>query len=284
MQAIANFVMKGRLQAGVVVLVCSILPLLFWISAAVVGLITMRRGINEGAILLIAAIVPSVIWAQSVQDPTSLFVIATTWGMAVVLRQTVSWEKALFVGAGLAVLSIVLLPIVSADLLNQLVAFGVELFRQLNPERIQELGENVDSVVRNMMIGSLAVSYAMFATMSLMLARAWQAKLFNPGGFRKEFHQFRLSRASATLSVISVLVLSSLGDQNAVFAFALLIPLGFAGLALIHGSVARKNLSKGWLVWFYVISLIIGPSLIVLLVLLAVMDSWIDVRSRIRVD
>ena len=40
-----------------------------------------------------------------------------------------------------------------------------------------------------------------------------------------------------------------------------LVPFSVAGLALVHGSVAKRKLGKGWLITFYVVSFLLGPSL-----------------------
>ena len=48
MRALAQFVMRGPLQAGGVAAVTTAIPLLFWIGAAVIGLVILRLGISQG--------------------------------------------------------------------------------------------------------------------------------------------------------------------------------------------------------------------------------------------
>ena len=44
MRAVANFIMRGRTQALLVVVGAMVLPLLFWLGAAGAALIALRRG------------------------------------------------------------------------------------------------------------------------------------------------------------------------------------------------------------------------------------------------
>jgi hypothetical protein len=39
-----------------------------------------------------------------------------------------------------------------------------------------------------------------------------------------------------------------------------------------------------WLVMFYIALLLLGPSLMMLLLVLAFVDSWLDIRRRIKPD
>jgi len=43
----------------------------------------------------------------------------------------------------------------------------------------------------------------------LMLARWWQAVLYNPGGFQQEFHQFKLQPAIAMMLMVLFLAASA---------------------------------------------------------------------------
>jgi hypothetical protein len=44
MRALAEFIMRGRVQATFVVVISAVLPLLFWLSAAAGSLVLLRRG------------------------------------------------------------------------------------------------------------------------------------------------------------------------------------------------------------------------------------------------
>jgi hypothetical protein len=60
----------------------------------------------------------------------------------------------------------------------------------------------------------------------------------------------------------------------------LVLPLMFSGLALIHGVVAKRKLSHMWLVVFYAVLML--PIVVYMVVLLALLDSWYDFRTRLQ--
>ena len=131
------------------------------------------------------------------------------------------------------------------------------------------------------MNASMAGTYFATAIGMTMLARSWQAGLYNPGGFRKEFHGLRLSPAVAIVCAITMVVGPILGLNAILLAWAAGTPLVLAGLALVHGVFARKQWSGNWLAMFYVALVLLGPNLLMLLVVLAFVDSWLDIRGRI---
>ena len=59
MRALAEFIMRGRMQATLVVVGSAALPLLFWLSAAAGSLVLLRRGMNDAFGILIWALLPA---------------------------------------------------------------------------------------------------------------------------------------------------------------------------------------------------------------------------------
>lgn len=284
MRALAQYVMRGPLQAGGVAAVTTAVPLLFWIGAAVVGLVVLRLGLRQGLNIGLWALLPALGWALYGQDPTALVVVLETMLMALILRTSGTWEKALLSGAFLAILTGLMLPLMYPALLNDLVQSGVEFYKQYNAEIAQELGSDLELIIRDTMTASMAGTYFATAVGMTMLARGWQAALYNPGGFRKEFHSLRLSPVIAVLCAVTMMIGPVLGLNSLLLAWAAGTPLFLAGLSLVHGVVARKQWSVQWLVMFYIALLLLGPSLMMLLLVLAFVDSWLDIRRRIKPD
>ncbi|MFO7527460.1 MAG: hypothetical protein R6W86_01445 [Marinobacter sp.] len=282
MRALAQFVMRGPLQAGGVAAVTTAIPLLFWIGAAVVGLVILRLGIGQGLNIGLWALLPAVGWSWFGQDPTALAVLLQTMLMAYILRTTLSWERALLGGSFLAIVTGLMLPVLYPGLLDDLVQAGVEFYEQYNAEVAHTLGDDLEKVIRGTMNASMAGTYLATAVGMTMLARAWQAGLYNPGGFRKEFHALRLSPVVAVLCAVTMLIGPLLGLNSMLLAWAAGTPLFLASIALVHGVVGRKQLSGNWLAMFYIALLLLGPSLMILLVVMAFVDSWLDIRGRIK--
>ena len=159
MRALAQYVMRGPLQAGGVAAVTTAVPLLFWIGAAVTGLVVLRLGIRQGLNIGLWALIPAIGWAVYGQDPTALAVLLQVMLMASIIRTTLSWERALLSGAFLAILTGLMLPVMYPALLNDLVQAGVEVYEQYNTEMARALGGELEQVIRDTMNASMAGSY-----------------------------------------------------------------------------------------------------------------------------
>ncbi len=281
MRALAQFVMRGPLQASAVAAVTTAVPLLFWIGAAVVGLVILRLGISQGLNIGLWALLPALGWSWFGQDPTALAVLLQVMLMASVLRTTLSWERALLGGSFLAIVTGLMLPVIYPGLLDDLVQAGVSFYEQYNADVARTLGEDLEQVIRDTMNASMAGTYFATGIGMTMLARSWQAGLYNPGGFRTEFHALKLSPAVAVVCAVTMVIGPVLGLNVMLLVWVAGTPLFLASLALTHGIVGRKKLSGQWLVLFYIALVLLGPSLMILLVVLAFVDSWLDIRKRI---
>ncbi|AFP29763.1 MULTISPECIES: hypothetical protein [Marinobacter] len=282
MRALAQFVMRGPLQASVVAALTTAIPLLFWVGTAVVGLVILRLGIRQGLNVGLWALLPALGWSWFGQDPTALAVLLEVMLMTALLRVTSSWDKALCGGTFLAIVTGLVLPQLYPGLMDILVQTGVQFYEQYNAEVAQALGSNLESVIRQTMSASMAGTYLALAIGMTLLARGWQAALYNPGGLRTEFHGLRLSPIFAVVFAVTMVAGPVLGLNTVLLAWAAGTPLFLAGLALIHGVVARKKLNRQWLVMFYIALVLLGPSLMILLVVLAFVDSWLNIRGRIN--
>lgn len=282
MRALAQYVMRGPLQAGGVAAITTAVPLLFWIGAAVVGLVILRLGISQGFNVAIWALLPAIGWSWLGQDPTALAVLLQVILMASMLRTTRSWEKALLGGSFFAIVTGLVLPLMYPELLDELVRTGISFYEQYDAELAKALGDNLETVIRNTMNASMAGTYLATGIGVTLLARAWQAGLYNPGGFRQEFHALRLSPVVSMVCAVTMLIGPVLGLNTMLLAWIAGTPLFLAGLALVHGVVGRKKLSRHWLVLFYVALVVSGPSLMILLIVMAFVDSWLDIRRRIK--
>ena len=282
MRALAQFVMRGPLQASGVAAVTTAVPLLFWIGAAVVGLVILRLGISQGLTIGLWALLPALGWSVFGGDPTALAVLLQTMLMASLLRTTLSWERTLLGGSFLAIVMGLILPIMYSGLMDELVRAGVSFYEQYNAEVARALGSDLEGIIRDTMNASMAGSYLAVGVGMTMLARSWQSGLYNPGGFQKEFHDFKLSPAIAVVFAVTMVAGPFIGLNAMLLAWVAGTPMFLAGLALIHGIVGRKNLSIQWLVLFYIVMVLLGPSLMILLVVLAFVDSWLDIRRRIK--
>lgn len=279
MQVIARWAIRGTPQAAMIAAAAALVPLLFWLSSAVAALIVLRRGMAPALPVIIAAALPSGWWWVR-GDVIPLMTLLVVLLMAVVLRARTRWSEALIFGA------------IAGSVLIQLGVFippgGVtqvlDLLRQSSPEvasRLTELSrDGVDlETFLTLLIGSVTgLLVVLIGVASLALARSWQAGLFNPGGFREEFHGLRLAPRELLLLLVVGIAASVLGFPA--LGALIAVPLLVAGIALIHGIFGLKGINGLWLGALYLLLVTTWP--MILIVLLAAMaDSFVDFRGRL---
>ncbi|MGM0449732.1 MAG: hypothetical protein ACQERE_02810 [Pseudomonadota bacterium] len=283
MQRLAEFILRGPMQAALVAVGAMVLPFLFWLGAAAVGLVTLRLGLRQGLIVGLWALLPAAGWLWVGMDPAPLAVLLITMVICTVLQVTVSWEKALMAGAAAAIGIAQALPLIAPAFFEELITTAHQVYGDMNAGMMENLPEDVDpeAVIRTMMIAVLGLLNFALAIAASLLARGWQARLFNPGGLQREFHEFRLSALTALGLLVLMAAGEFLGINGTLLLLVLGLPLLIAGLALVHGTVAKRGLSTGWLVGFYIALMVLVPWLFLVLVFAAVIDSWLDIRQRI---
>ena len=164
--------------------------------------------------------------------------------------------------------------------LEQIVAYFGEFLATLE----QQLSQGAEPVVllrpdATQIAGMLGAGTAMTSVLCVLLARYWQAALYNPGGFGEEFKALYYPATVSTVLAVATLAVSSLGLQYRSWAVICIIPLTFAGLALIHARAEARGQGKGWLTGFYVAWLLFDPVKL-LVVFFAIADSWLNFRQR----
>jgi len=257
------------------------LPLLYWLSTAVISLVVLRKGSYEGSIVLMWACLPTLMWLVVARDPTPLITMVGTVGLAYILRVTVSWVYTLAVSVllGLAVgyMFEVALPEIVAILVN----VTVQIMQETGMQPMLEMDE-LELWSERWWIGILGAWQVGLMLLCLMLARWWQSALYNPGGFKQELHHLRLP-PGMVLALVALMVMCAniVNPYLAGWIPVFTIPLVVAGISLVHWGAARRSLGKNWLLVFYVLLLIFLRFVYPILLLLALVDSWIDVRRRL---
>ncbi|MCQ4276628.1 hypothetical protein [Stutzerimonas degradans] len=283
MRALAEFIMRGRMQAILVVGVAAALPMLFWLSAAAGSLVLLRRGLNDALSVLVWAIVPALAWWYF-GDPRTLLVLLGSLGLALLLRNQASWARVMLCSVALGLLYVWGLGAVFGE---PIAALAGELqkilpetlsgaYEQFSDEERARLG----ALLAPVLTGLLAALLQIVTLLSLMLARYWQAALYNPGGFGGEFRALRFPPVVAIMLLVGMLLGPSLGAQFAVLTPLCSVPLVFAGVALMHGLVAQGRLPRFWLVGLYVTLVLFMQLIYPLLAVLAIVDSLFDFRGR----
>ncbi|AXI59476.1 hypothetical protein DLD99_02995 [Pseudomonas kribbensis] len=284
MRALAEFIMRGRMQATLVVAGCAALPLLYWLGAAAGSLVLLRRGLSDALGVLILGLLPALIWWLKFDDPRALLVLLGSSGLALVLRASESWVRTLLVSVAMGLVFSVVLGAAFAPQIEKLAQDLIQVMPLFLGDAYQRLSVDEQarfaSLIAPVLTGLIAALLQIVSVLSLIVGRYWQALLYNPGGFGREFRAIRIPLGLAMLLLALMLLGPNLGAQMAMLTPLCSVPLVFAGLALIHGLVAQRRLAGFWLVGLYVTLLLFMQLIYPLLVVLAIVDSLIDFRGR----
>lgn len=279
MLSIARWTMRGTPYAIGAVVVATLIPWLFWLGAAITALVTLRRGMSPALPVIVAAALPAG-WWWTRGDAIPLASILLVTLMAVVLRSRMRWSEALIAGAlagaGMIQLGIFLPPGGAGPMLEQLRQGSPEIEAMLT--ELTRQGMDTEQVASLLISGVTGLIVLLAAVGCLALARGWQAGLYNPGGFREEFHGLRLTiRELAVLAVLGVIGML-LGLPG--LGMLLWVPLLIGGIALVHGVIGLKGMNGLWLVAFYALLITTWPMILIVL-LLAFIDVFADFRGRL---
>ncbi len=277
MSGLAKWVMKKRLNAIIGVMVFCLIPMMFWLAAAILGLVVLRKGVKEGIPVLAWGCLPALVLWVLQGDATALLVLVDVMLLSCLLRSTSSWSWVLLVGSFIAVISTLLQPLLMTDILN----FAVALVQKMMESEGIEVPAK--DLIFDQAVVAVSILQVVIAILSLFLARKWQAGLYNPGGLRAEFHQLRLPVVFSLVLGGMVLIGESLGGSFSVFSQAAIPALVLPGLALVHGVLAKKEIGVVGLIAFYLVGFfVLNVYFANILVALCVIDSFVNIRSRIR--
>ena len=289
MQVLAAFILQGRWQAVMLLALTALLPVLNLGGAAVLALVTLRKGSQQGFLTLLISTCLLLVLAMGLFDSTlPVITLVTTfwlplWILAGILRYSISLAVTLQAALVLALLCVLGFTIIIGDVAG----WGRQLLERLLDPLLQQMQladeqrSAIEAILAPLVLG-LFVGNALLSTLlSLLLGRWWQSLLFHPGGFGAEFRTLRLGRWPAWLALgLFVGIWLWQWPLLANLLPLLLILYVFQGVAVAHGVVNRTKLSQGWLVGLYVLLLLL-PQTLLLLGLLGVVDAWVDIRARI---
>ncbi len=283
MRGLAELAMRGPKQAMILATLFACIPMLFWLSAAIVSLVMLRRGIDQGLKVLMWALLPGIAWAATGQYSVVMGLLATT-SLAAILRSTVSWQKTLLallpVGGLMAFTLMQLAPNQVAQLTAMVTEFLTSFLKQAG-KTPADLGGNLQPLIHYGVIGMLVWFNQVSCLLGLILARSWQSFLYNPGGFREEFHQIRLPMLSSVVLLAMTLAGSALSPVMVVLVPIASLPLFVAGISLVHGLVGLRKLGHLWIAMFYVMVVLFTQLAYPVIVLTACLDSLFDFRGRV---
>lgn len=275
-------------------------------SAAVVAFVALRHG--ELAAIRVAAgcslllVLPILLFDNVIQAPlvASLCWLAAIAG-AIVLARTAKLDTAMLVITGCGVLSVLFMVLImgntteflaerfSAAEIGADVTISTDIATETDiaqpakqesaPELTQEMREQLVNMLVYLTTGAIGVSVMGVASGALFLARSWQARLVNQGGFQKEFHALSLGRNAALVSMIVVAMAMIIGGQILIAAAMVVIfAFFFQGLAIVHALVKQHGMHRFWLHGVYALFILLMLPTTLLLAALGFVDNLSSLR------
>lgn len=296
MQALVNYIMRGRMSAMLVVTVFGLLSLLLppvgYLSGGALALVTLRHGATEGGIVMAGALLIGAMFsAVLLGSPVVALLMGAVswlpvWALSQALRSTVSLAKTLQMTVLLGGLAVVVMHVVLGDTTIWWREVLDTIFQPVVEAGVSVEGGSWEESINQMsrlMTGLVAAALMMSTLVSLLLGRWWQSQLFNPGGFREEFHGLRLDKRLAVVLFVCVgLAMADLAQWISDLLPVLLLPFLLSGLAVVHSTVSRLKANMAWLVVMYALLLVAMPQVGSMIALLGVVDAWINVRALIK--
>jgi hypothetical protein len=294
MKSLIGYILRGRLPAlgivGLFGVLGWIFPPLSYVSGAAVGLVTLRHGAQEGlAIIAGAAILCSLVaWGGMGTPWFSLPLVMALWLPvwlgSQVLRVTRSQGVMLIAVGAMAALFALGMRVMIGDVQAWWYAVLQRFFEQpaadtgipFGPEELKAAAGTMNAFAA----GALGVS----VVMPILLARWWQAILYNPGGFGAEFRELRLPRVAAlpvALAAVFVAVQFMNDGVQGVAADLLVVAMAlylFQGLAIAHYYIHQRGASVGRIVLLYTGLVLMQPYSALALAMVGLVDSGMDLR------
>lgn len=273
MTRLAAWIMASPINALLVTLLLGFTAVFSWAAAVPAALITLRKGVASATLPLAGLIGMAVYhWVES--ELTLAGTAAATLIGALVLGTMRSLPAMLVATAAAAAVYTGAVQMVGGPQLSQL----SEQYRQMMSS-LDQSGGALPSFSQALLLQLIGIWVTLSAMASLFIARSMQARLFNPGGFRQEFHGMRLTPALSALCVAPLLIVQLWPDIEPM-AGLFLMPVLMAGLALVHGIVARKSMGAAPLVVLYMGLFLFAPVVTPLLLMAAMADSFFDFRQK----
>ena len=283
--------------------------LMYFASAAVVGLVVLRFGIIEGAIVTLGPAafwsipllvssgsgVPGVLLAVPLISSVA-GIFAPVLIMAQVLRVTRSQAAALGSGAFLMGVAALVLHLFDFDPLRWLAAEMLPTLRASMPEVDWASLKTMAPLATEGAASRYALATGIYVANSfvalaaaLMVARWWHAILDNPNGFGPEFRNLQFGRRMSVV-VVALLMVCWLThgwtEELGLKILPVVLVLGFfQGLAIAHALAQGRPAGKHWITGLYVLLVIpvFNTLAVVGVVAAGLLDPWLNFRARFRV-
>lgn len=284
----AQYVLKSRLHAALWAIIFAVLPYFNWVSAVIVGLVTLRKGAGEGFVVLLWSLLPTVVlvfvthswlWLGS----RILLGAVLVWLMAVVFLRRPQWRLLILMGALIAAVVVLLFHLFMPDSYAWWVNFLTSNAKQLENSvgMTADQAASANAVASKVAYFATGLNAALFVFASLVqffFSRMLDKLLPTPIHASNEDVNIRMPRWMVLIAVV-VLLLSFFKIRFMLdFLPLALLPFFTAGLISLARALLKRFSPFVVLLIFFVLLLIVMllPIVAMVLAVYAMIDSLID--------
>lgn len=298
LRIIAVLSMRGVAYAASIIALFSlaalVLPPFNYIASGIIALFTLRMGPKDGIkVVAFSTVIFTIIMVLFANKAfiSGVFLVSS-WlpvlGASLVLGYTRSLATSLLFAAGLGILFVlgmyIFIPEPALWWQELMTPFWNVISQQsgwkLDSQETQEMIVALSAIMTGLVAASLTINIVI----GLLIGRALQAKLYNPGGFAGEFQQFNLGKPAAIITIgLMVVTILPLGQMLTVLRECLPVVLtvfALQGLSVVHAIVNNQKKSVFWLVAIYTMLIIILPQMVVILAVIGILEQWFNFRHR----
>lgn len=278
--------------ASSLALLSLILPPVSIVSSASVALVTLRRGEREGFYVLVCACFSASLLGLFIFGNFQFALLyglvlwLPAWLISIVLREGKHLSVAIEIAVILGIIAVIGFYIYASE---PALIWKVVLEEMIKSMLVSNTDMPVDDIRKSIqmfshyMTGGITAGMVYGLLFGLFLARMWQAALYNPGGFRKEYLSLKIRPKVALVSLIVLMMawlLSGIVSEicwNITIIFMVLYT--FVGTSILHTAFSTMKM-KRFLVPMLYITLIIIPHIIAVVIIVGGVDAWLDLRSK----
>lgn len=273
----------------------ALVPLLNWVGLAWAVFVTLRQNAYMGILSLVLVgglnyyVFNDLRFNGSAGEWLAFFVLVTPlWAMAYSLQKfrslTLSLQIGFFIIVVCALLNYGIYGPIVYDELHQYIYqrfFSEGIAVEGTVQTLREM--YLDSMTTTTMVAWPMMLFLLQVSL-LLTARYFQSRWYNPGGFRAEFQGLRLSRYMAAPLWLSILWTLFMPQVQVALQIAVLsvFVYSIAGIAWMHWYMNMKLLGTIWFVLFYIVLFGLSAWILPLLAMVALADSFLDLRTRTR--
>ena len=288
--------MRGRVQAMIVAsslaLLSLLMPPISIVSSASVALVTLRRGAYEGLLVLLSASLAAaalgflVLGNFQFAFGYALILWLPVWMLSIVLREGRHLSLAFEIASALGILAVIGFYLFVQDpalYWQAVLKVMIQPMLQVSEVPVEQIEQTVVLLAR-FMTGIIATGSVTGLLLGLLLARWWQASLYNPGGFGVEYLSLRMPLRFTMMTLIVFLIASVSSGMFSELAWNIGVILfmlyAFIGTAIAHALISTTKAKRFLLPVFY-ISIFIVPHIVLPIAIIGITDTWLNLRKKI---